>query len=75
MDFGLVLPEFDVNGKQRVAGSPPYMAPEALLNTAEPGSGHLADIYGLGVLAGRLEALAPAPGPREEYRRDRLPGR
>lgn len=54
MDFGLVLPEFDVNGQQRVAGSPPYMAPEALLNTAEPGSGHLADIFGLGVVAYEL---------------------
>jgi len=54
MDFGLVLPEFDVNGQQRVAGSPPYMAPEALLNTAEPGSGHLVDIFGLGVVAYEL---------------------
>ena len=54
MDFGLVLPEFDVNGKQRVAGSPPYMAPEALLNTAAPGSGHLVDIFALGVLAYEL---------------------
>ena len=54
MDFGLVLPEFDVNGQQRVAGSPPYMAPEALLNTAEPGSGHLVDIFGLGAVAYEL---------------------
>jgi serine/threonine protein kinase len=54
MDFGLVLPEFDVNGKQRVAGSPPYMAPEALLNTAETGSGHLVDIFGLGVVSYEL---------------------
>ena len=54
MDFGLVLPEFDVNGQQRVAGSPPYMAPEALLNTAAPGSGHLVDIFGRGVLAYEL---------------------
>ncbi len=54
MDFGLVLPEFDVNGKQRVAGSPPYMAPEALLNTATTGSGHLVDIFALGVLAYEL---------------------
>ncbi len=54
MDFGLVLPEFDVNGQQRVAGSPPYMAPEALLNTAATGSGHLADIFGLGVVAYEL---------------------
>jgi serine/threonine-protein kinase len=54
MDFGLVLPEFDVNGTQRVAGSPPYMAPEALLNTAAAGSGHLVDIFGLGVVAYEL---------------------
>lgn len=54
MDFGLVLPEFDVNGTQRVAGSPPYMAPEALLNTAASGSGHLVDIFGLGVVAYEL---------------------
>ncbi|MFZ1865794.1 MAG: serine/threonine-protein kinase [Polyangiales bacterium] len=63
MDFGLVLPEFDVNGKQRVAGSPPYMAPEALLNTAEPGDGHLADIFGLGVVAYELlTGYRPFPG-------------
>jgi serine/threonine-protein kinase len=63
MDFGLVLPEFDVNGKQRVAGSPPYMAPEALLNTAEPGHGHLADIFGLGVVAYELlTGCRPFPG-------------
>jgi serine/threonine-protein kinase len=54
MDFGLVLPEFDVNGQQRVAGSPPYMAPEALLNTAATGSGHLIDNFGLGVVAYEL---------------------
>jgi serine/threonine-protein kinase len=54
MDFGLVLPEFDVTGQQRVAGSPPYMAPEALLNTAATGSGHLVDIFGLGVLGYEL---------------------
>jgi serine/threonine-protein kinase len=63
MDFGLVLPEFDVNGKQRVAGSPPYMAPEALLNTAAPGSGHLVDIFGLGTVAYELlTGTRPFPG-------------
>jgi len=63
MDFGLVLPEFDVNGKQRVAGSPPYMAPEALLNTAATGSGHLVDIFGLGVVAYELlTGGRPYPG-------------
>lgn len=54
MDFGLVLPEFDVSGKQRVAGSPPYMAPEALLNIAEPGNGHLVDIFSLGIVGYEL---------------------
>jgi serine/threonine-protein kinase len=63
MDFGLVLPEFDVDAQQRVAGSPPYMAPEALLNTAATGSGHLVDIFGLGVLAYELlSALRPYGG-------------
>jgi serine/threonine protein kinase len=63
MDFGLVLPQFDVNGQQRVAGSPPYMAPEALLNTAESGKGHLVDIFGLGVVAYELmTGLRPFAG-------------
>jgi len=63
MDFGLVLPEFDVDAQQRIAGSPPYMAPEALLNTAATGSGHLVDIFGLGVLAYELlTALRPYGG-------------
>ena len=56
MDFGLVLPEFAVDGERRVAGSPPYMAPEALLNTASTGSGHLVDIFGLGVVGYELLA-------------------
>lgn len=63
MDFGLVLPEFDVDGTQRVAGSPPYMAPEALLSKGEPGHGHLADIFGLGVVAYELmTGQRPFPG-------------
>jgi len=54
MDFGLVLPEFDVDTKQTVAGSPPYMAPEVILSTAESGSGHLSDIFSLGAVAYEL---------------------
>ncbi|MEM7436944.1 MAG: serine/threonine-protein kinase [Myxococcota bacterium] len=54
MDFGLVLPEFDVNTRQTVAGSPPYMAPEVILSTAESGSGHLSDIFSFGVVAYEL---------------------
>ncbi|MEM6954829.1 MAG: protein kinase [Myxococcota bacterium] len=51
MDFGLVLPEFDVADQKVVAGSPPYMPPEALSNSIERGSGQLVDIYALGVIA------------------------
>jgi len=50
MDFGLVLPEFEVASQKVVAGSPPYMPPEALTNTIEPGMGQLVDIYALGVI-------------------------
>lgn len=56
MDFGLVLPEFDVNSQKMVAGSPPYMPPESLSNSVERGDGQLVDIYALGVLA--FEMLA-----------------
>jgi serine/threonine-protein kinase len=51
MDFGLFLPEFDMASQSLIAGSPPYMAPEALLNAIEPGSGHLLDVFSLGVIA------------------------
>lgn len=49
MDFGLFLPEFDMATQDSIAGSPPYMAPEALANVLEPGSGQLVDIFALGV--------------------------
>ncbi len=51
MDFGLVLPEFFVDSQTAVAGSPPYMPPEALTNTIEQGRGQLIDVYALGVIA------------------------
>ncbi|MCB9660830.1 MAG: protein kinase [Sandaracinaceae bacterium] len=51
MDFGLVLPEYHVASQTRIAGSPPYMAPEALDNTVQPGAGRLLDLYSLGVVA------------------------
>ena len=56
MDFGLVLPEFDVKASQAVAGSPPYMAPEVILSSAEPGMGHLSDIFSFGAVAYELLA-------------------
>lgn len=63
MDFGLVLPEFDVDQKQTVAGSPPYMAPEVIVGTAESGNGHLSDIFSFGAVAYELLAeRRPYPG-------------
>jgi len=54
MDFGLVLPEFEVGNQTGVAGSPAYMAPEALGSDVSSGAGNLTDIYGLGVVAFEL---------------------
>ncbi|MEM9068265.1 MAG: protein kinase [Myxococcota bacterium] len=56
MDFGLVLPEFFVDSQNVVAGSPPYMPPEALTNSVEPGGGQLIDVYALGVIIFELLA-------------------
>lgn len=85
MDFGLFLPEFAVNDQDIVAGSPPYMAPEAIANITAAGKGALVDIYGLGVvgyemLTGRLpregvklgslkEVMQPV-APPSEFRDD-----
>jgi CheY-like chemotaxis protein len=54
MDFGLFLPEFRFARADLVAGSPPYMAAEALTGQLEPGSGPLVDIHALGVMAFEL---------------------
>jgi eukaryotic-like serine/threonine-protein kinase len=51
MDFGLFLPEFDLERQEVVAGSPQYMAPESIMNEIEIGQGHLVDLYALGVVA------------------------
>lgn len=51
MDFGLFLAEFEVAGQSTVAGSPQYMAPEAISNEVQPGEGHLVDLYALGIVA------------------------
>jgi eukaryotic-like serine/threonine-protein kinase len=59
MDFGLFLPEFDVSGQTMVAGSPEYMAPEAIENQIEPGAGALVDLYAFGVLGFQLLAGHP----------------
>ena len=81
MDFGLFLPEFAIESQTLVAGSPPFMAPEALAIVSAAGEGALVDLYGLGVvgyemLTGRLprpgielgsltEVLAPFAAPSE----------
>ena len=68
MDFGLVLPAFDFKEDQNVAGSPPYMAPEALAGSSTRENSHLLDIFSLGVLAYELlTGERPFPGltPRE----------
>ena len=51
LDFGLVLPEFDMAEQARVAGTPRYMAPEVVGEFLGPGAGRFVDIYALGVTA------------------------
>jgi serine/threonine-protein kinase len=65
MDFGLFLPEFEVTNQSTVAGSPQYMAPEAIANEVEAGAGHLVDLYALGVMAYEMIA-GDAPFGGEE---------
>ncbi len=57
-DFGLVVPEFDVDGAA-LLGTPAYMAPESILGTVKAGAAHLVDTYALGVLAFELVTGAP----------------
>jgi CheY-like chemotaxis protein len=52
MDFGLVLPEFSAS--HSIAGTPQYMAPEAIANSTAAGSGFLIDIYALGIIAYKM---------------------
>jgi serine/threonine-protein kinase len=64
MDFGLMLPEVAMQHQEEIAGSPAYMAPEAIDNDLTPGAGKLLDVYGLGatvfeLLTGQLPFDAP----------------
>jgi serine/threonine protein kinase len=54
MDFGLVVPHADRVGNRIVAGSLPYMAPEALTGAVADGAASLVDVYAMGVLAYEL---------------------
>ncbi len=59
MDFGLVLPEFDMPEQEHIAGSPHYIAPEVITNEVKAGEGNLVDLYALGVTAYELLAGSP----------------
>jgi serine/threonine-protein kinase len=54
VDFGIFLPERELTPQQIPAGTPPYMAPEAIRGMVVPGQGHLLDIFALGVLTYEL---------------------
>ncbi|HJL27461.1 MAG TPA: protein kinase [Polyangiaceae bacterium LLY-WYZ-15_(1-7)] len=63
MDFGLALPEFELADQAVLAGSPPYMPPEAFANAVEPGGGRYVDLFALGVLTYELLVFErPFPG-------------
>ena len=71
MDFGLVVPHADRIGNRIVAGSLPYMAPEALTGDVADGAASLVDVYAMGILAHELlTGTAPFQGrhPYEVYR-------
>lgn len=59
LDFGIVLPEVNVAAHETIEGSPSYMAPEVIARSMRPGTGHLVDLYSLGVVA--YEMLTGAP--------------
>jgi serine/threonine protein kinase len=70
MDFGLVVPHADRIGNRIVAGSLPYMAPEALTGDVGDGAAALVDVYAMGILAYELlTGAAPFQGrqPFEVY--------
>jgi serine/threonine protein kinase len=47
-DFGLFAPQFEKVA--RVAGSPEYMAPEAIRSNVQAGRAHLVDLYAFGIV-------------------------
>jgi serine/threonine-protein kinase len=53
-DFGIFQAEIDVTNGVARAGSPNYMAPEAIAATVDPGDLYLVDVYALGIVAFEL---------------------
>ena len=57
-DFGIFRPEIELGAAEVRAGSPHYMAPEAIADDVRPGDRYLVDVYALGVVAHELVAGA-----------------
>lgn len=57
MDFGLSMPESEQVPESSPAGTPDYMAPEAILLDARSGERFFIDLYALGVLAYEMLTL------------------
>jgi serine/threonine protein kinase len=50
-DFGLTRAEFVQADGEHMTGTPNYMAPEVITRNVQRGSGHLVDLYALGIVA------------------------
>lgn len=59
IDFGLVLPSASIDASQTSAGSPYYIAPEAIQGGVTRGNGRQVDLYSFGVMAYELLTGAP----------------
>jgi serine/threonine protein kinase len=68
IDFGLVLPHASIDESQTSAGSPYYIAPEAIQGGVTRSNGRQVDLYSFGVMA--YELLTGAP----PFDADDLPG-
>lgn len=56
MDFGIMLPEYEVARHAPIPGTAEYMAPEAIARDVAPGAAWLLDVYAFGITA--FEVLA-----------------
>ncbi len=54
MDFGICTPFCEERLRIETSGSPAYMAPETIASSLEPQTGHLVDVYSVGVVAFEL---------------------